>query len=84
MRGKEIPLGARIFAIADTLDAMTSDRPYRKGCSLAEARREIARCSGSQFDPDIVKVFLGMPEDLWRDLRREVERATCSVLGTAV
>src|ERR1019366_6265638 len=76
LRGEAIPLGARIFAIADTLDAMTSDRPYRKGRSFAEARQEIARCSGSQFDPAIVEVFLGMPEGLWHALRREVERGS--------
>jgi putative nucleotidyltransferase with HDIG domain len=74
LRGEQIPLGARIFAIADTLDAMTSDRPYRRGLSFTEARAEILRCSGSQFDPGIVKVFLGMPEGLWGDLRREVAR----------
>jgi len=73
LRGEEIPLGARIFAIADTLDAMTSDRPYRKGLSFAQARAEIVRCSGTQFDPLIVDVFLTMPESLWNDLRREVE-----------
>jgi putative nucleotidyltransferase with HDIG domain len=84
LRGEEIPLGARIFAIADTLDAMTSDRPYRKGRSFAEARQEIARCSGSQFDPAIVEVFLGMPEGLWHDLRREVERGSSGVLGMAI
>ena len=83
LRGEEIPLGARIFAIADTLDAMTSDRPYRKGRSFAEARQEIARCSGSQFDPAIVEVFLGMPEGLWHDLRREVERGSSGAFGMA-
>jgi putative nucleotidyltransferase with HDIG domain len=74
LRNGAIPLGARIFAIADTLDAMTSDRPYRKSLSFAQARDEIIRCTGTQFDPDIVAVFLGMPEELWNGLRREVER----------
>jgi response regulator RpfG family c-di-GMP phosphodiesterase len=52
LRGEEIHIGARIFAIADTLDAMTSDRPYRKGTTFANAIAEIARCSGTQFDPE--------------------------------
>jgi len=69
LRGEEIPLGARIFAIADTLDAMTSDRPYRKGTTLSGAQQEIARCSGTQFDPRIVEVFLCIPADLWINLR---------------
>ena len=81
LRGEEIPLGARIFAIADTLDAMTSDRPYRKGRSFAEARAEILRCSGTQFDPAIVKVFIAMPDDLWSGLRREVERGYSNPMG---
>lgn len=72
----EIPLGARIFAIADTLDAITSDRPYRKASSFLEARDEIARCTGRQFDPEIVKVFLRMPVELWADMRAEVGQLT--------
>jgi putative nucleotidyltransferase with HDIG domain len=71
LRGSNIPLGARIFAIADTLDAMTSDRPYRKGANIVTARAEIERCSGTQFDPDIVEVFLRMPENSWMKLREE-------------
>ncbi len=81
LRGEEIPLGARIFAIADTLDAITSDRPYRKGRSFTEACAEIARCSGTQFDPFIVEVFLSMHNELWSDLRREVERGYSSPLA---
>jgi putative nucleotidyltransferase with HDIG domain len=69
--GFEIPLGARIFSIADTLDAMTSDRPYRKGTSFAAAQQEIARCSGTQFDPAIVEVFLGMSAEFWIKLRSD-------------
>jgi putative nucleotidyltransferase with HDIG domain len=69
LKGEQIPLGARIFAIADTLDAMTSDRPYRKGASIAVARAEIQRCSGTQFDPSIVKVFQGIEDDAWSKLR---------------
>ena len=69
LAGDQIPLGARIFAIADTLDAMTSDRPYRKALSFEQAREEIARFSGRQFDPAIVEVFLRVPTSRWEDLR---------------
>jgi len=56
--GDKIPLGARIIAVADAFDAMTSDRPYRKAISRKEAIEELKRCSGRQFDPEIVKLFL--------------------------
>ncbi|OYT70908.1 MAG: hypothetical protein CFK49_11555 [Armatimonadetes bacterium JP3_11] len=69
LAGEAIPLGARIFAIADTLDAMTSDRPYRKALSFAEAREEIIRCAGKQFDPEMVKLFLEIPEEELRLIR---------------
>jgi cyclic di-GMP phosphodiesterase len=69
LREEGIPLGARIFAIADALDAMISDRPYRKALSVDHARQEIERCSGTQFDPKVVAVFLAMPDSLWLDLR---------------
>jgi len=72
LRGEDIPLGARIFAIADTLDAITSDRPYRKGAPFEAASDEILRCAGRQFDPDIVRVFRAMPIQTWIDLRAEV------------
>ena len=74
LRGEEIPLGARIFAVADTLDAITSDRPYRTGATVHVATAEIARCAGSQFDPSIVEVFLSLPSELWNDLRVEVSQ----------
>ena len=73
LKGAEIPLGARIFSIADTLDAITSDRPYRSAQSLKAARAEIERWSGRQFDPEIVRTFLEMPDEIWEDLRREIE-----------
>ena len=72
LQGDVIPLGARIFAIADALDAITSDRPYRKGTSFQHAREEIERCSGAQFDPEIVMAFLALPRGLWSDIRAEV------------
>ena len=72
LAGEAIPLGARIFAIADTLDAMTSDRPYRKGQSFEVASAEIARCAGFQFDPALVAVFLRMPLVTWEVLRVEI------------
>ncbi len=84
LKGEEIPLGARIFAIADTLDAITSDRPYRKGRSFAEAREEIARCSGRQFDPAIVEVFLAMPIERWSRLRAETVRMSPALLSSTL
>jgi putative nucleotidyltransferase with HDIG domain len=73
LKAEEIPLGARIFSIADTLDAMTSNRPYRAAQPLSAARDEIQRWSGRQFDPDVVQVFLSMPENIWSDLRKNIE-----------
>ena len=72
LRAEEIPIGARIFAVADALDAITSDRPYRKARSFDAAREEILRCSGTQFDPTVVEVFLKIPNELWQELRSEI------------
>jgi HD-GYP domain-containing protein (c-di-GMP phosphodiesterase class II) len=72
LKGEQIPLGARIFAVADTLDAMISDRPYRKALPISAAREEILRYSGKQFDPRVVKVFLAQPEKLWMELHEKV------------
>lgn len=58
--GKDIPLESRIMAVADTFDAMTSTRAYRQALSLEAANTEILRCSGTQFDPDIVPVFMAV------------------------
>lgn len=67
--GPNIPLGSRLFAVADTLDAMTSSRCYRRALSFQAAREEIARCAGSQFDPDIAAAFAKVPETTWHSLR---------------
>jgi len=67
LRGDQIPLGARIFAIADTLDAMISDRPYRGALPLQTAKEEIRRCAGTQFDPKAVEVFLTLPDHHWKN-----------------
>jgi putative nucleotidyltransferase with HDIG domain len=72
LKGNEIPLGARIFCVADTLDALTSDRPYRPAKPISMAREEIQSWAGRQFDPNIVAVFLGMPDDIFEDLRRKI------------
>ena len=61
LKGDRIPLGARIFAVGDSFDAMTSDRPYRRGLLIDAAREEIRRCAGSQFDPAVVTAFLSIP-----------------------
>jgi putative nucleotidyltransferase with HDIG domain len=74
LTGDRIPIGARIFAIADTLDAITTDRPYRSARSIQAARAEIDSLSGQQFDPKIVGVFNSMPESIWDDLRTEIDR----------
>jgi len=72
LKGEQIPLGAHIFTIADSLDAMISDRPYRKALPMSHACGEIRRCSGTQFDPAVVDVFLTIPEQHWLDLRENL------------
>jgi putative nucleotidyltransferase with HDIG domain len=62
LKGNEVPLGARIFSVVDAYDAMTSDRPYRKAGSPSAAVREIITHSGSQFDSEVVNVFLRVVE----------------------
>ncbi len=74
LRGEQIHIGARIFALADTLDAITSNRPYRKANTIAAARKEVLRCAGTQFDPSIVDVFVATPESIWLDLREGIMR----------
>lgn len=64
LKGKRIPQGSRIFSIADTLDAMTSDRPYRAARPLAAAKEEIEREAGRQFDPEAVEAFFSIPEQV--------------------
>ncbi len=72
LRGEQICLGARLFALIDTLDAITSDRPYRKAASFDTARDEIVRMSGTQFDPLTVQAFLAEEKTL-----REMVEAKC-------
>jgi putative nucleotidyltransferase with HDIG domain len=72
LKGDQIPLGARIFTIADSLDAMISDRPYRKALPMSHACQEIRRCANTQFDPKVVEVFLTIPEQHWIDLREHL------------
>ncbi|MFZ5524267.1 MAG: HD-GYP domain-containing protein [Pseudomonadota bacterium] len=72
LRGEQICLGARLFAVIDTLDAMTSDRPYRKAGSFEQARDEIVSMSGTQFDPLAVQAFLAEEKTL-----REMVQAKC-------
>ena len=69
--GNEIPVAARVFAVADALDAMTSDRPYRRALSWAAAARELVDQSGRQFDPDVVDAFCSRERSL-RRIRREL------------
>jgi HD-GYP domain-containing protein (c-di-GMP phosphodiesterase class II) len=74
LRGEQISLGARLFAVIDTLDAITSDRPYRKGSSFKQAYDEIVKMSGTQFDPLAVQAFQAEEAIL-----REMVEAKCMV-----
>jgi response regulator RpfG family c-di-GMP phosphodiesterase len=79
LKGEDIVIGARIFHVVDTLDAITSDRPYRKARPFVDARAEIVRCGGTQFDPRIVEAFLAVPAEDWERIRLDVE--TVAVLS---
>lgn len=81
--GTEIALGARIFAIADTLDAITSDRPYRRAATFEVAWEEVRRCSGTQFDPTVVEAFLSSTPEDWKSIHDRVNRSRLGV-GTRV
>lgn len=75
-----IPLGARIFAVGDTLDAMTSDRPYRRAVSYEDAHTEILTNSGIQFDPAVVAVFREFVDADWNRLREEAEELAQTIV----
>jgi len=79
LKGAEIPLGARLFTVADTLDAMTTDRSYRRGPGFEAAQKEVLRWSGRQFDPHIVDLFLKIPPTTWMQVRDEA--GNCPVLA---
>jgi response regulator RpfG family c-di-GMP phosphodiesterase len=79
LTGDDIVIGARIFHVVDTLDAITSDRPYRKARPFEDARDEIVRCGGTQFDPRVVDAFLAVPPEEWERIRLDVE--TVAVLS---
>jgi HD-GYP domain-containing protein (c-di-GMP phosphodiesterase class II) len=63
LSGEQIPLLSRILAVADTYDAMTSDRPYRRALSKTDAVDELRKCAGTSFDPKVVEIFLQILED---------------------
>lgn len=74
LRTEEIPLAARIFAVVDTYDSITSDRPYRRARSHGEAITELCRVAGTQLDPEVVEAFIRLPEVEIRRLRDRSER----------
>lgn len=79
LSGAAIPRGARIFAVADVFDALTSVRPYKDAMTYTEARREIEKGRGEHFDPQVVDAFLRIPPADWTLIREHIERASKSV-----
>jgi len=73
LKGDQIPLAARVFSVADTLDAMTTDRPYRPGASLADARAEIKAKAGTQFDPAVVAALDAIPDETLKRIGSKTE-----------
>lgn len=74
LAGEDIPIGARIFAVAAAFDAMTSERPYRPARTIEEARREVVRGGGTQFDPSIIVAFLRIPAERFEPIRDDAPR----------
>jgi ribonuclease P protein subunit RPR2 len=72
LKGEDIPLTARVFAVADTLDALTTDRPYRPASPISEARALITEERGSQFDPDVVDALATLSDDVFDRIRTEI------------
>jgi len=74
LKNKNIPSEARIFALADALDAITSHRPYREEQTFSYAKKEIQKHSGTQFDPEVVEVFCSFPLEKWEKIRFETAK----------
>ncbi|MBC7349447.1 MAG: HD-GYP domain-containing protein [Candidatus Aminicenantes bacterium] len=72
LQGEEIPLSARLFSLADTIDAITSDRPYRRSRSFEQALEEVKVCSGTQFDPRLVEITLSIHPDRWKKTKEKI------------
>jgi HD-GYP domain-containing protein (c-di-GMP phosphodiesterase class II) len=72
LSGDDIPLSARIFAVADALDALTTDRPYRRATDWEIAREEILSSAGSHFDPDVVAAYATIPDEMFAEMRDRV------------
>ncbi len=83
LKAMEIPVGARIFAVADTFDAMTSDRPYRRALPFRASREVIERGAGMLYDPHVAKIFLNIPEETWMAVRTETASIHSFGLATA-
>jgi putative two-component system response regulator len=83
MKGDEIPFGARIFAVADTLDALTSDRPYRTALPLQAVRDVIERGSGTRFDPLGAAAFLRVPSGTWETIAKQTLTVQASLVLAA-
>jgi putative nucleotidyltransferase with HDIG domain len=73
LKSEEIPVAARVFAVADVFDALTTDRPYRLALPLAEARQMIVRASGTQFDPRVVTAFESIDDDTFMRITKDIE-----------
>jgi putative nucleotidyltransferase with HDIG domain len=80
LKGEEILLSARIFAVADTFDAITSDRPYRRAASFEVACETIRHLSGNQLDPKVVSVFLDIPKEIWPTIARNQRQVDAQLL----
>jgi response regulator RpfG family c-di-GMP phosphodiesterase len=74
LRAGEICIGARVFSVVDTYDAITNDRPYRKCRTYEVARAEIVKCVGTQFDPEVVQAWLRIPQAEWNAIREAIEQ----------
>jgi ribonuclease P protein subunit RPR2 len=72
LRGEDIPLAARVFSVADTLDALTTDRPYRPASPWADAREEIRRAAGTQFDPAVVAAYDRVSDGRFQEIKDRV------------
>jgi response regulator RpfG family c-di-GMP phosphodiesterase len=76
LKGDEIIPSARIFAVADSFDAITSDRPYRRASSIEAGLQIIRGCSGTQFDPRVVSAFLSIPEETWPSIAKDYRQGS--------